>query len=53
MVDADSACDIIRDELNKSSLQKWINGKVIVHVLRKYRDWKSHCEEHAPVSLEP
>lgn len=52
IVDADSACDIIRDELSKSSLQKWINGKVIVHVLRKYRDWKTHCQAHAPISFE-
>lgn len=53
MVDADSARTIIEEELSKSSLQKWINGKVIVHILRQYRDWKTHVEKHAPVSFEP
>lgn len=51
MVDADSAVDLIKDELNKPSVLKWVRGKVTVHLLRKYRDWKSHVLAHAPVEF--
>jgi len=48
LLDAESACTLIRDELCKESLKKWINGSVFVSVLRNYRDWKQHFKDHAP-----
>ena len=52
LVDAASVVSILEDELSKPSMQTFINGKVIVHVLRKYRDWKQHVSLNAPVRLE-
>ena len=52
MLVADSACTLIKDELKKPSLASFINGEVIVEVLRNYRDWKSHTLQHSPVRFE-
>ena len=52
MVDADSVAAILRDELGKPSMKSFVNGKVIVSVLRTFRDWKKHTEVNAPVTLE-
>ena len=52
MVDADSVCQILEDEVKKPSLQKWVNAKIIVGVVRRYRNWKAHNVENCPVQLE-
>lgn len=52
MLDTDSVCQIVADELNKPGLASFINAKVIVHCLRNYRDWKSHTLQYSPVSFE-
>ena len=53
MVDADSVRQILEDELNKPSMSKWVKAKVIVKIVRRYRNWKGHNIEKCPVQLEP
>lgn len=51
LVDVSSVISILEDELNKPSMRSF-NGKVILDVLRKYRDWKQHTKLNAPVRVE-
>lgn len=52
MVDADSVVAILEDELQKPSMQSFVNAKVIVGVLRVYRDWRQHVLDRSPVHLD-
>lgn len=49
MVDTDSVVSILKDELQKPSMRAFVNGKVIVDVLRVYRDWRNHVLQKSPV----
>ena len=51
LVKTDSAVTIIRQELLKPGVKKWINGEVQVHTLRTCRDWKAHILAHSPVQF--
>ena len=53
VVDADSVRQILEDELNKPSMSKWVKARVIVKIVRRYRNWKGHNIEKCPVQLEP
>ena len=52
MVDTDSVISILKDELQKPSMMAFVNGKVIVDVLRVYRDWRSLVLQKSPVHLD-
>ena len=51
LIDANSARDVIAEELRKPSVVNWIGGDAEVHVLRCYRNWKKHYEEKSPMSF--
>lgn len=53
MVDADSVRQILEDELSKPSMTKWVKAKIIVKIVRRYRNWRAHNLENCPVQLEP
>lgn len=51
LIDANSARDVIAEELRKPSVVNWIGGNAEVHVLRCYRNWKKHFEEKSPMTF--
>ena len=51
MVDADSVVEILKDELERPSMKTFVNAKVIVGVLREYRDWRQFVLQKSPVNL--
>ena len=53
MIDAESVRAILEDEVKKPSMKSWINATPIVEIVRRYRNWKAHNMENAPVQLEP
>lgn len=51
LLDSDSVCEILKDELAKPGLASFVNAKIIVSVLRNYRNWKQHTLQHSPMGF--
>lgn len=50
LLDANSVCSLLEEELQKTSMRTWVNGEINVSCLRNYRDWKGHFERYSPIS---